>query len=138
MGATSGNNILLDNKCGKCNKVVRNGILCDNCDELYHFNKCSAVRDDKIPDNQWLCASCMTRNDRPNEKEARENDNSEVLCKLLEEIASLREIISVLQSERCQPTQLPVHLEDNSWCQVARGKFGKSKKSGSASSSLNK
>jgi hypothetical protein len=48
------NNISVNNKCGKCNKVVRNGILCDNCDKWY-FNKCSNVNEDKIPDKQWLC-----------------------------------------------------------------------------------
>jgi hypothetical protein len=116
-----GNKILIDNKCGKCNKVFRNGILCDNCNKWYNFNK--------IPDTQWLCVSCSTCNDPANEKETKQYNNSEVLGKLLEEIASLREIISLLQSERIQYTHLPVHHEDdNNWCRAARGKSKKSKK----------
>jgi hypothetical protein len=127
--AATGNSILLDNKCGKCNKVVRNGILCDNCDKWYHFNKCSTVSEDKIPDTQWRCVSCSTRNELANEKETGEYDNSEVLRKLIEEISSLREIISVLQSERIQHMHLPVHHEDDdNWCQIARGKSRKTKK----------
>jgi hypothetical protein len=64
-----------------------------------------------------------------NIKETKQYDNSEVLGKLLEETASLREIISLLQSERIQYTHPPVHHEDdNNWCQAARGKSKKSKK----------
>jgi hypothetical protein len=76
--AAAGNKILIDNKCGKCNKVVRNGILCHNCDKWYHFNKCSTISEDKIPDTQWLCVSCSTHNDLTNEKETRQSDNNEV------------------------------------------------------------
>jgi uncharacterized cysteine cluster protein YcgN (CxxCxxCC family) len=127
--AAAGNKILIDNKCGKCNTVVRNGILCDNFDNWYHFNKCSTISEDKIPDTQWLRVSCSTRNDPANEKETKQYDNSEVLGKLLEEIASLREIISLLQSERIQYTHPPVNNEDdNNWCQAARGKSRKSKR----------
>jgi hypothetical protein len=62
----------------------------------------STISEDKIPDTQWLC---------------------EVLSKLLEEIASLREIVSLLQSERIQYTHpLLQHDDDNNWCQAARGK----------------
>jgi hypothetical protein len=57
-----GNSILVDNMCGKCSKVVRNGILRDNCDKWYHFNKCSNLNEDKIADNQWLSATCSLRN----------------------------------------------------------------------------
>jgi hypothetical protein len=58
-----GNKILIDNKCGKRNRVVRNGILCDNCDKWYHFNKCSRISEDIIPDTQWLYVSCSTCNE---------------------------------------------------------------------------
>jgi hypothetical protein len=51
----AGKTILVDNKCGKCNKVVRNGILCDN---WYHFNICSSVSEGKISDTEWRCLSC--------------------------------------------------------------------------------
>jgi hypothetical protein len=41
----------------------------------------------------------------------------------------LREIISLLQSERIQYTHPPVHHEDdNNWCQAARGKSKKKSK----------
>jgi hypothetical protein len=50
-----------------------------------HFNKCSTISEDKIPDTQWLCVSCSTRNDPTNEKETRQYDNNEVLNKLLED-----------------------------------------------------
>jgi hypothetical protein len=50
-----------------------------------------------------LC-SCSARNGPTNEKETKQCDSNEVLSKLLEEIASLREIISLLQSERIQYT----------------------------------
>jgi hypothetical protein len=87
------------------------------------------VSDNKIVDTQWLCVSCSTRNDLSSEKKTRENNNSEVLCKLLEEISSLREIISDLQSERIQHINFLVHHEvDNNWYQVARGKVKKAKK----------
>jgi hypothetical protein len=55
-------NILVDIKCGKCNKAVRNGILCENCDKWFHFNKCSNVREDKISDKYWYCNLCSPRN----------------------------------------------------------------------------
>jgi hypothetical protein len=121
--AAAGNKILIDNKCGKCNKVVRNGTLCDNWDKWYHFNKCSTISEDKIPDSQWLCVSCSTCNGLTNEKETKKYDKSDVLSKLLEEIASLREIISLLQSERIQYTHPALQHDDyNNWCQAARGK----------------
>jgi hypothetical protein len=69
----------------------------------------STVSEDKIPDTQWRCVSCSTRNDLVNEKETGEYDNSEVLHKLIQEISSLRE-------------------DDNNWCQIARGKSIKTKK----------
>jgi hypothetical protein len=31
--AAACSNILIDNKCSKCKKVVISGILCDNCDK---------------------------------------------------------------------------------------------------------
>jgi hypothetical protein len=42
------NKTLVDSKCAKCNKVVRNGIFCNNYDELFHFNKCNMVSTDNI------------------------------------------------------------------------------------------
>jgi hypothetical protein len=70
-----------------------------------------------------------TSNDPTNEKETKQYNNSEALGKLLEEIALLREIISLLQSERTQDTHPPVqHEDDNNWCQAARGKTRKNKK----------
>jgi hypothetical protein len=73
--------------------------------------------------------SCSTRNFPANENETKQYLNRQVLRKLLDEISALREIISVLQSERIQNTRLLVHHEDdNSWCPVARGKSSRSKK----------
>jgi hypothetical protein len=117
------NNILVDNRCRKHNKVVRNGILFDNCDKWYHFNKCSNVKEDKIPDNQWLCPSCSLRNTPENEIMTMQYVNREVLCKLLEEVSSLREMTSILKSERVQEVRSLVHYEnENSWSQVVKGK----------------
>lgn len=42
--------LLTDDKCGKRNKVVRNGILCHSCNKWYHFGKCSDVFVNKIPE----------------------------------------------------------------------------------------
>ncbi|XP_023709685.1 uncharacterized protein LOC111865696 [Cryptotermes secundus] len=116
------NNILVDIKCGKCNKVVRNGILCDNCDKWYHFNKCSNVNEDKIPDNQWLCASCSRQNAPESEVMTTQYVECEAIRKLLEEISSLREMISILQRERDQEVHPPVHFENEiGWSQAAKG-----------------
>jgi hypothetical protein len=101
------NNILVNNKCGKCNKIVRNGILCDNCDKWFHFNKCSNVNEDKIPDKQWLCTLCSLRNIPENEVMSTQYADCDIFRKLLEEIASLREVISMLQSERVQELRPP-------------------------------
>ena len=53
------NKVLIMIKGGKCRKVVRNGIVCDHCDMWFHFEKCSDVTAENIPENEWCCSACV-------------------------------------------------------------------------------
>ncbi|XP_063239546.1 uncharacterized protein LOC134540629 [Bacillus rossius redtenbacheri] len=54
--------ILMDHNCGKCSKIVKNGIFCENCDLWYHFIKCSNVDPENIPKEEWKCQKCTAKN----------------------------------------------------------------------------
>lgn len=51
--------VLIDIKCAKCNKIVRNGILCDMCDLWHHF-RCASVEESNLPEenSEWKCPKC--------------------------------------------------------------------------------
>jgi hypothetical protein len=123
--AATCHNILI-NKCSKCKKVVRNGILCDNCDKCYHFNKCSNVCEDKIPNNKQLCVPCLSFEALIHENITTEHVNSEVVRKLLNEISTLHAIIPALQSERIQDTHIQKHqANENGWNHASKGNLKK-------------
>lgn len=54
--------ILESIKCLKCNKTVKNGVLCDECDSWHHF-RCAEVDKDSLPDENsvWNCPSCSNK-----------------------------------------------------------------------------
>ena len=98
--------ILLDIKCGKCTRVVRNGVICDYCDKWYHFSKCSEISKDEAPQLTWVCKLCVgkqntvtyeTMQSKINSEEQKEIEN--VILKLTEEIESLRAVNALLQQQ---------------------------------------
>lgn len=121
------NKVLRDAKCGKCTKIVRNGILCEKCDKWFHFSKCCDIDEDKIPISEWLCATCLANDvatsDTTNESrnEQCKEDSSEwdrLITTLQEEIASLKEIIRILQEELKQVKQCNENI--SSWSEIVK------------------
>lgn len=79
----------INDKCFKCNKIVKNGILCDVCDRWYHFKCGNLPNYEEIDVNEdWHCAAC-DRHDSGNE------GLNTVSC----EYSSALEIIKVLQND---------------------------------------
>lgn len=87
--------ILLNIKCLKCNKIVRNGILCDMCDQWHHF-RCAGTKESELPDenSDWKCPTC--RNSM-----VTNGDEVDVVGEsvMKEGKASLAEVVTALQLE---------------------------------------
>jgi hypothetical protein len=97
-------------------------------DKWFHFNKCSNVREDKIPDKYWYCNLCSPCNICLDETMIMQHENNEILHKLLEEISSLWKIISDLHGERTQNAKRRGQQENkNSLCPVVQRKSCRSK-----------
>lgn len=84
--------VLLNIKCLKCSKVVRNRIRCDLCDRWNHFR---CVNIDIPSDNEeWKCPMCMSSNmaacDDTFSVSARHHGNANI---------GLHELISQLQKD---------------------------------------
>lgn len=77
-GAPVLSRIILNDKCLKCSKTVKNGILCDLCDRWNHF-KCAEINEKDIPDEseEWKCPACVSSN-MVDSKDAVDNDVSNV------------------------------------------------------------
>ncbi|KAJ8868584.1 hypothetical protein PR048_030122 [Dryococelus australis] len=51
-----------DEKCAKCNKFVRNGVICDCYNHWYHFrcgNYDMGIMNNKPEYEEWHCGSCL-------------------------------------------------------------------------------
>lgn len=112
------NRVLLDTKCSKCNKVVKNGILCDLCDKWIHF-KCSKLSEENLPDEnaEWICPRCQDRENGVVTLNETTLDSSEGT------IASLNKVIKLLkddiihlkeENERLRP-KLSGNSVNNDW-----------------------
>lgn len=91
------NRILCDVKCVKCRKTVRNGILCDNCDLWHHF-RCGNLTDENIPsdESEWFCPRCISTSSITPSKQV----SLPVASKTIEELETLKEIISILEEDK--------------------------------------
>lgn len=87
--------VMCDVKCVKCNKVVRNGILCDSCDRWNHF-RCGNVIESNIPKDSWACPKC--KDAESSCKMAADMDGVGVRQVSSNE-ASMLEVIAVLQDD---------------------------------------
>ena len=92
-----------DDRCKKCKKVVRNGILCDSCDKWLHFRCGNTKKGSEIEDNKkWSCPQCIHNGDVNNEgKEDSTND-----------VSSLLEIVSILQNDLMELKSENVQLQE--------------------------
>ena len=85
-----------DKWCKKCAKIVRNGVLCNNCDKYWHF-RCGKVDSALIEDlneTTWYCMECNgTEISGPQSATNRACNPLEV------EVKNLRAIIKTLQDD---------------------------------------
>lgn len=102
------NCVIKDFSCGKCTKIVRNGILCESCDRWFHFEKCSKVEELNVPKREWSCATCVEHGDVPVEERKSNNTSTSqehhtsqerVIQTLTDEIAALKEVINILKEQ---------------------------------------
>jgi hypothetical protein len=84
------NRVIISDKCSKCNRTVKNGVLCDSCDRWVHF-KCGKIDDkDKIDETtEWLCPTCISM-DGSMMAEQQSDHVSEV---------NYKEIVAILQND---------------------------------------
>ncbi|XP_068084679.1 uncharacterized protein [Anabrus simplex] len=89
--------VKLDDKCGKCRKTVKNGILCKLCDRWWHFKCGKRSREEKFNAiEDWFCDQCVTNiviGDGGSKSKDREYENA------LEIINILRNDIEELKAE---------------------------------------
>ena len=105
--------VIRDIKCGKCNKNVRNGILCDYCDKWRHF-KCGNVAENNIPaDNvEWACPACIGTVNMAATSETTASEQQVKMDALIAKVLSLEECVQELKNEninlkkRCESSDI--------------------------------
>lgn len=131
-------NIIRNHNCGKCNRIVKNGIQCDRCDLWYRFHKCSKVIDDsKSISLDWECEKCESScNNGSDETEASASNvnvgdrSYEILVQnLQEELRSLREIINILHEDLKTKNKISDSGELATWSDVVKNRRPKNKTS---------
>lgn len=105
--------VLLNIKCRKCNKTVRNGILCDMCDWWHHF-KCASIEENNIPAEniEWACPACVgvCSDELPNVSNDLPVDSRKDSDTLLAVVAALKNEINILTVENKRLVKI---LENN-------------------------
>lgn len=95
--APTKNRILMCIKCSKCNKLVRNGILCDKCDMWIHF-RCARLEETCLPDENtpWKCQACEDGGVQIADV------SNKPMTIMQNELDSLNTIVTTLKEENCQ------------------------------------
>lgn len=138
-------NVIYNYKCGKCNRLVKNGVLCDGCDVWYHFKKCSNILETTSLEDEWFCQSCTEarENGEVNSQDINSQDTNEGkqscpcihdnkcnVSKFEEEIKSLHKIISLLQKDLRELMNNTSSVSENdeidnhrpTWAKIVSGK----------------
>lgn len=85
--------------CGKCQRIVSNGVLCSYCDKWYHFSRCSQLDRKNIPKNEWCCEACSNLSIDDKYDKFSSFSWASLVHSLFDEIKSLKCVVSLLKDE---------------------------------------
>lgn len=114
-------NYKYDEKCIKCKKVVKNGVLCESCDHWYHF-RCGSFEEDGLnKTEEWSCATCLETNQGnvmdSHKDSGTENSLQKVIDLLL---ADMQELKKKNESLKKRVEQLSTSVNEQDFCYPKR------------------